>query len=241
MIIPVMSSSEFVDIAKSIAENYKTLYVQGGFGAPATPSMKKRVTENPNLPYNHSEKVKKDIFAASKDTFFFDCVCLIKGILWGWNGNEKAIYGGAKYQGNGVPDFTIVSAIKSCTDVSADFSNIVPGEFLYYSNGHCGIYIGGGLAVEATPAWKNKVQITEVRNINTNGKFPGRKWAKHGKLPYISYPPAELVKGTYHTVRKGDTLSAIAKKYGVTVKHLAELNQIQNVNLIYVGQKVRIK
>lgn len=45
---------------------------------------------------------------------------------------------------------------------------------------------------------------------------------------------------SYYTVRKGDTLSGIAKKYNTTVTFLAKLNNIQNVNLIYVGQKIRI-
>ena len=46
---------------------------------------------------------------------------------------------------------------------------------------------------------------------------------------------------TYYTVKKGDTLSAIAKKYGTTVKQLAAWNKIENVNLIKVGQKLRVK
>ena len=45
---------------------------------------------------------------------------------------------------------------------------------------------------------------------------------------------------TTYTVKRGDTLSAIAKKYGTTVSALATLNNIQNVNLIYVGQVLKI-
>ena len=43
-----------------------------------------------------------------------------------------------------------------------------------------------------------------------------------------------------HKVVKGDTLSAIAKKYGTTVDAIAKLNGIKNVNLIYVGQVLTI-
>lgn len=39
-----------------------------------------------------------------------------------------------------------------------------------------------------------------------------------------------------YTVKKGDTLSAIAKKYGTTVSALAKLNNISNPNYIVVGQ-----
>lgn len=43
-----------------------------------------------------------------------------------------------------------------------------------------------------------------------------------------------------YTVRRGDTLSAIARKYSTTVNAIAGLNGIQNPNLIYVGQILKI-
>ena len=46
---------------------------------------------------------------------------------------------------------------------------------------------------------------------------------------------------TYYTVQKGDTLSEIAAKYGTTWQKLQKLNGIKNANLIYPGQKVRVK
>lgn len=46
---------------------------------------------------------------------------------------------------------------------------------------------------------------------------------------------------TNYTVKRGDTLSAIAKKYGTTVKKImAENSSIKNANLIYTGQKLKI-
>ena len=45
---------------------------------------------------------------------------------------------------------------------------------------------------------------------------------------------------TYKVVR-GDTLSGIAKRYNTTVNYLAKLNNIADVNLIYVGQVLKIK
>lgn len=45
----------------------------------------------------------------------------------------------------------------------------------------------------------------------------------------------------YYTVRKGDTLSAIASKYGTTYQKIAQLNGISNPNLIYAGQRLRVK
>lgn len=48
-------------------------------------------------------------------------------------------------------------------------------------------------------------------------------------------------KTTTYKVKKGDTLIGIAKKYGVDWRTIAEDNNINNANLIYVGQKLKIK
>lgn len=45
----------------------------------------------------------------------------------------------------------------------------------------------------------------------------------------------------YYTVKSGDTLSGIAKKYKTTVNQLVKLNNIKNPDLIYAGQKIRVK
>ncbi len=45
----------------------------------------------------------------------------------------------------------------------------------------------------------------------------------------------------YYTIRTGDTLSEIAKANGTTVKQLQSWNGIKNANLIYAGQKIRVK
>jgi LysM repeat protein len=42
-----------------------------------------------------------------------------------------------------------------------------------------------------------------------------------------------------YTVKKGDTLTGIAKSLHTTVKKLAEMNNIKNVNLIIVGQVIK--
>src|SRR5690606_22922740 len=72
------------------------------------------------------------------------------------------------------------------------------------------------------------------------------------KNPNLIYPGLKLkIKGTantknnskaQYTVKKGDTLSHIAKRYNTTVKNLVKLNpSIKNPNLIFPGQKIRVK
>lgn len=45
----------------------------------------------------------------------------------------------------------------------------------------------------------------------------------------------------YYTVKKGDTLGKIAAKYNTNYKELARKNNIKNANLIYPGQKIKIR
>ena len=181
----MMKATELVNKAVDIAKNYKTLYVMGCFGAPMTAANKKRYTTNHS--YNKAAARVKMINAASEDTFGFDCVCLIKAILWGWDGDKNATYGGAKYESNNVPDIGADSMIKKCPDASTTgWDSMEVGEVVW-TTGHIGIYIGDGLAVECTPKWKNCVQITAVANIGSKSGYNARTWKKHGHIPYVEY------------------------------------------------------
>ena len=44
----------------------------------------------------------------------------------------------------------------------------------------------------------------------------------------------------YYVVQKNDNLTKIAKKYGTTVNQLVEWNNIENPDLIYTGQTLRV-
>jgi hypothetical protein len=58
----------------------------------------------------------------------------------------------------------------------------------------------------------------------------------------VNQPAPQPDPQVFRTVSSGDTLSGIAAKYHTTVQHLLVLNpSITNENLIYAGQKVRVK
>ena len=194
-----MPDAEFIARLQDIVDNYKTLYVMGCFGAPLIGSNVDYYLTN----HTYNKQRQRGILiraAADQDppVYGFDCVCLIKGVLWGWTGNPKAKFGGAKYESNGVPDIGADMMITKCRNVSTDFSAIVPGEAVWTS-GHIGVYIGGGMVIECSPAFENRVQVTECRNIQKTAGLNGRKWTRHGKLPYISYSVEKIVPGA--TVR----------------------------------------
>ena len=192
-----MNAQTFCDKAVDIAKNYKTLYVMGCFGAPMTAANKTRYINNgASNGYNAKAARKAMINAATADTFGFDCVNLIKGILWGWCGDASKQYGGAVYPtkamfaAGAVPDIGADTMITRCTEVSTTgWASMVPGEAVWLS-GHIGIYIGNGLAVESSPSFANKVQITAVANIGKKTGYSARTWTKHGKLPWVDYTGA---------------------------------------------------
>lgn len=50
----------------------------------------------------------------------------------------------------------------------------------------------------------------------------------------------EIKKIKYHTIRKGETLSTIARKYKTSVKTLCKLNKIKPTTIIKAGKKIRV-
>lgn len=67
------------------------------------------------------------------------------------------------------------------------------------------------------------------------------------KMPYIAQEVNRRLgmkndkpSTSAYTVKQGDTLSAIARKYNTTYQVLAEYNSISNPNLIYPGQVIKI-
>lgn len=65
--------------------------------------------------------------------------------------------------------------------------------------------------------------------------------------PNLIYPGQTLKlcvspdNSVWHTVASGENLSSIAERYGTSWRSIADLNNLANANLIYPGQKLRIK
>lgn len=57
--------------------------------------------------------------------------------------------------------------------------------------------------------------------------------------PQPAAKPASTAK--YHTVKQGDTLYAIAKKYHTTVDKICKLNKIKETTILQIGRKLRVK
>ena len=232
-----MTNKEFVRTLEDISE-MKTYYIKGGFGHVLKASNKKRLIDQ----YKYNKDRADKINALDSSTFAFDCCGLVKGALWGFTGDRVKTYGGAVYKANGLDDVNETGLLKLCRDTKDNIDNLLPGDFLWTNkpNGHCGIYAGNGKVIECTPAGKCGVQITDLNRV---------KWLKSGKLTFIQYEetPAsnkpETAVSVFHIVRRGETLSKIAAMHGFkNWRDLWALNpEIKNPNLIFVGQRIKIK
>ena len=52
---------------------------------------------------------------------------------------------------------------------------------------------------------------------------------------------AEAAAMKYHTVRSGDTLSAIARKYNTSVREICRLNNIKETTILQIGKRLRVR
>lgn len=179
-----MKASDFVTNLYNIIIKKKTVYAWGMFGSIIT---KTRVQEKAKqYPYWYTERkitsVFSPLYGSDPPVWGFDCIGLVKAVLWGWDGDETKTYGGAVYASNNVPDLSADAMIGRCSGVSSDMSSIAVGEFLWMK-GHCGVYIGNGKVIESSPKWANGVQVTALT---------ARNWLKHGKLPWVEYSGEEV-------------------------------------------------
>lgn len=92
----------------------------------------------------------------------------------------------------------------------------------------CGHISGISGNVDIDIAYKDYPSIIKHKQSATNNNKPQQT------------APTQQATSTY-IVQKGDTLSGIAKKFGVSVQTIADINGIKDINKIYVGQILKIK
>lgn len=102
---------------------------------------------------------------------------------------------------------------------------------------------GDSLGKIATRYGVTVKQIVDLNGItNPNVITPGQKLKIPAAAPVAASTPGAEPSGSQktYTVKAGDTLVAIATKYGVTVQAMQQLNNLASVDQIYSGQMLKI-
>ena len=82
--------------------------------------------------------------------------------------------------------------------------------------------------------------IVELNDIeNPNLIYPGQK-LRITESDVTELSPVDNSIDVYYVVKSGDTLNGIAKRFGITLNDILQYNDIQNPNLIYPGQTIKI-
>lgn len=86
---------------------------------------------------------------------------------------------------------------------------------------------------------------TTVRAIVAANHLRSAHWIYAGQRLVIPVKGSERAVGTagedsWYRVRRGDTLYSIAWRHGTTVQAIAQANNVRNLSLIYVGQRLHI-
>ncbi|SBS74059.1 LysM peptidoglycan-binding domain-containing protein [uncultured Microbacterium sp.] len=98
-------------------------------------------------------------------------------------------------------------------------------------------------------AQKHGISVATLCDLNglrsTSVIHPGQKLklalaAKPASSTSPARPAASAPSASSHTVGKGDTLWAIAKKHGISVSALLAANGLSDSSIIYPGQKLRL-
>lgn len=219
------TNTKFVDCLKNIL-TLNTVYMWGEFGRKVTNNTIN--AKKKQYPSHYPEqRVKYLKTLVGRNFYAYDCAGLIKAYWMSNYGKTNVVYN-SKYDKDAY-DITVGNASEKG---NIDSLPEIPG-ILLYMKGHCGIYIGNGNVIEATADTKlsgslyGKVCQTKLKD---------RKWLYWVMSKWLIYED----NTKYYIVKKGDTLTSIAKKYNLTIYDIARVNNINNINLIFINQRLII-
>lgn len=141
-------------------------------------------------------------------------------------GNTNYIYTGQQLM---IPD--------GSSDVSYSYS---AGSGSYVTVGR-----GDSLSVIASVHGMSINELMQLNGLtNPNHIWVGQQLLVQGvsgsaAVTDASYAPV-LSDGTIHVVQRGDTLSRIAQRYGLSLQQIMTINGISNPNHVYVGQRLLV-
>lgn len=228
----------------AISKNPKVIMTDRQFVERLLNIRNRKTKYNNKYPYN--------LCYVHRDYTSADCLNYVKAILNGYNVYNNTVGYYQKDLSN-TGDCTEAELLAQCTDVSSDFSKLGNKPEILYMKGHIGVYLGQIIenkynVVECTKSFGGGVVYSWVDSDGTRRKEKGAiknsKWTHYGLASrWVDYveTPTEEPKPTQNVyyVKRGDTLSGIAKANGMSLAKIVSLNpQIKDINKINVGEKI---
>jgi membrane-bound lytic murein transglycosylase D len=136
--------------------------------------------------------------------------------IFGFENIEKEPF--FEYDTAEVRPYTSLSDAAKCAGVDIEFLKLLNSELLR----------------DHTPAGKESYQLRIPKG--TSEQF----LAEYFKLPEEKFAPPQPPPSLVYRVRSGDTLSAISRKHGVSVKALMDANNLRKTITLRIGQKLSI-
>ncbi len=187
------------------------------FGAPESVRRASKPSAAPSTVYHKVRKGESLIRIANRYKVSVSDIA-----SWNNLGSRRTIYAGQRLKIYGRGSVSSSSSSSSFSSSNASQTHIVRrGETL------------GAIAS------RYKVSVSNIASWNNLGSrrtiYPGQKLKIHGGSQASSSGAART-----HIVKRGDTLGAISKRYGVSVKALVQWNDLGRRRTIYPGQKLRV-
>lgn len=207
---------------------------------------------NPNWVKAFCDKVKNEtgvkpiVYMSASPANSYDWSSVIKGDYGLW----IASYGSNNGQANKAPNsgkwpFYCMWQYTSKGRINGYNGNLDLNYF-YGTKEAWDKYAGGSPSTGNTSKLAEK-SIDELAQEVIQGKYGNgqdRKNALGSRYDEVQARVNELLnvnQVVYYTVQRNDNLTKIANKYGTTINQLVAWNNITNPNLIYTGQKLRVK
>lgn len=207
---------------------------------------------NPNWVKAFCDKVKNEtgvkpiVYMSASPANSYDWSSVIKGDYGLW----IASYGSNNGQANKAPNsgkwpFYCMWQYTSKGRINGYNGNLDLNYF-YGTKEAWDKYAGGSPSTGNTskPAEKSIDELAQEVIQGKYGNGQDRKNALGSRYDEVQARVNELLnvnQAVYYTVQRNDNLTKIANKYGTTINQLVAWNNIANPNLIYTGQKLRVK
>ena len=101
--------------------------------------------------------------------------------------------------------------------------------------------------ISGTPGTANPYILTEVLKERwAHDGFVVSDWAAIEQLRSQGVATdrkeaAEKAAMKYHRIKSGDTLGAIARRYGTTVNNICRMNNIKSTTVLRIGRSLRVR